>query len=482
MSDFRPVFYLIGLILIALGLFMALPAVIDLSTGQANWNVFVASSLFTLFFGGILVLTTRMPVFTLTLRQAFLFTVLSWIVVSAFGGLPLLFSSLNLSFTDAFFETISGLTTTGSTILAGLDSMSHDILLWRGLIQLFGGVGIIGMAVAVMPMLQVGGAQLFRMESSDRSEKIMPRQHHIVGLICLVYLLLVALCAFFYKIFGMTGFEAAVHAMTTLSTGGYSTSDSSMGHFPPGAIRWTGTVFMLLGSFPLVLFIPLLQGRPRPLLRDGQVRFYISFLAVVIFILSWWLVKTNGKGWGEAVELVAFNVVSVVTTTGYATTDYTLWGPFAIAVIFCLTFVGGCSGSTAGGIKMYRFQVMYETMRMQMHRLLYPRGTYIPRYNKRPLPDDVSASVMAFIFILIVFYVFLVLGLLAAGLDFTASVSGAATAMANVGPGLGQIIGPAGNFSSVSDSAKWLLSLGMLMGRLEFFTVLVLFSPRFWKA
>ncbi len=481
MIDFRPILFVIGLLMTTLAVAMGLPVVVDAAVGQSDWQVFAASAAVTLFVGIGLMLTNRTRGWNFTLRQAFLLTTLAWVVVPTFGALPFAFSELEMTYTDAFFEAMSGVTTTGSTVIVGLDYAPPGILLWRALLQWLGGVGIIVMAVAVLPILRVGGMQLFRMESSDTSDKAMPRVAQVASGIGSIYVVLTALCASAYFIAGMTGFEAVAHAMTTIATGGFSTSDASIGYFGAPVIDGIATVFMLLGSLPFVLYLRAARGTLTPLVRDSQVRWFLSIVATAVVVMTLYHANTNAVAYGDALRFASFNVVSVITGTGYATSDFSLWGSFALPMFLFMMFIGGCAGSTTCGIKVFRFQVAYATASSQIGRLLQPNGVYIPYYNRRPIPEQVSESVMGFFFVFIICFAGLALGLGLLGLDLLTAVSGAATAIANVGPGLGDVIGPAGNFASLPDAAKWLLSAGMLLGRLELFTVLILFAPHFWR-
>ena len=460
---------------------MCLPAIFDLIVGNPNWQVFLLAAALTLFIGIMLVLMTRDNVRKISIRQAFVLTTVVWVVIPSFAALPLAFADLQLSYTDAFFEAMSGLTTTGSTVMLGLDSTPPGILLWRALLQWLGGIGIIAMAIVILPLLQVGGMQLFRMESSDTSDKVMPRTTQIVTYISVLYVALTALCAVLYWAGGMSGFDAVTHAMTTIATGGFSTHDASVGYFNSPAIDATATMFMLIGGMPFVLYLQALRGAPLRLIRDSQVRWFLA--TVVIAVLSMWF-YLEGDLEGQVFKnffRVAFNVVSVITGTGYSTEDYSAWGPFAVSVLFFLMFVGGCAGSTTCGIKIFRFQVLYATAKNQMYRLLQPHGVFIPYYNRRPIPETVTESVMGFFFLYALAFAVIAMGLGLLGLDFLTAASGAATAISNVGPGLGPRIGPAGTFATLPDAAKWLLSFGMLLGRLELFTVLVLLVPSFWR-
>lgn len=461
---------------------MLVPMLVDAVARHPDWRVFALGSGVTVFVGGTLVLTNRGPPLLLDLRQGFLLTTGSWAALSAFAALPFTFGETNLSFADAYFEAISGLTSTGATILVGLDRMPPGVLLWRAVLQWMGGIGIIATAVAMLPFLRVGGMQLFRMESSDRSAKILPRAGQIAAGIGIAYLALSVLCAACYWAAGMTLFDAVTHAMTTVSTGGYSTYDASLGQYETPAIHWIAVVFMLAGAAPFVLYVQALRGDPGALWRDSQVRTLLATVAGVSLVLTLWLWITDAEiGLLEALRLSAFSVVSVVTTTGFAIADYGTWGSFAVVLFFLLTFVGGCTGSTAGGVKIFRFEVAVILLRNQLHRLAHPSGVFIRLYNGRPLTEDVVNSVIVFVLVFILSFLAITAGLALQGLDFITSLSGAATAVANVGPGLGPIIGPAGTFAPLPDGAKWLISFGMLLGRLEFFTVLILLLPSFWR-
>jgi len=479
--DFRPVLFIIGILMSTLAVAMFVPAAADLAVGNQEWQVFATGAALTLIIGVMLVLTTRNNVRNLSLRQAFVLTTLSWVLMPGVAALPFVFADLGLSYTDAFFEAMSGLTTTGSTVIIGLDQTKPGILLWRALLQWLGGIGIIAMAISILPLLQVGGMQLFRMESSDTSDKVMPRAAQIVTAIAVIYVGLTLLCALIYWLFGMTGFDAMAHAMTTIATGGFSTHDASLGFFGDARIDMTATCFMLIGSLPFVLYLQVIRGRPTGLLRDSQVRWFLVIVTLGVGSVTLWLLRFEHNDIPAALQLAAFNVVSVITGTGYSTVDFSAWGSFPLALLFFLMFVGGCAGSTTCGIKVFRFQVLYATARCQMRRLLQPHGVFIPYYNKRPIPEEVTTSVMGFFFLYVVAFGFIAVGLGMLGLDFLTAASGAATAISNVGPGLGPVIGPSSTFANLPDTAKWLLSLGMLLGRLELFTVLVLLLPSFWR-
>ena len=427
-------------------------------------------------------LTGRRRRFQVTSKQLYLITVSNWCAFAVAGALPLYFGLPGLSFADAFFESMSGITTTGSTVLTGLDHMAHSILLWRGILQWVGGIGIIMLGIAILPFLQVGGMRLFATESSDWSGKSLPRAQTLIRNIGVVYITISLLAAICYHLAGMGAFDAVVHAMTTVSTGGYSNYDASIGYFgdKPG-ILWIGSLFMLLGSLPFGLYVAAMYGKRDQLWHDSQVRGFLAFVAVVVLLLSTERVLHSDVSFMQALTQATFNVISVITTTGYVSEDYTLWGPYAIVVFFYLIFVGGCSGSTAGGLKFFRLQLAVVLLRNQLRLMRHPHAVYTTRYNNRQVTDDIVRSLIAFSFYFGFTIAVLTFCLSLTGLNFLTSLSAAATAVANVGPGLGDVVGPSGNFSSLTDTAKWLLSGGMLMGRLEIMTILVMFTRTFWK-
>lgn len=465
-----------------LALFMLIPALVDAAAGDPDLWAFLIAALLTLFVGVNLTLVSRQPGrVALSRREAFLLTGLVWFAAAAFGALPLVFAGLELSYTDAFFEAMSGITTTGSTVMVGLDTAPHGVLLWRALLQWLGGIGFIAIGIAVLPALRIGGMQLFQAESSERSEKILPRITQIAGAIMTAYVGLTALCAVAYGLAGMGGFDAVTHAMTTLSTGGYSTHDASIAFFGSPAIEWIAIVFMSAGAIPFMLYIRAIRGDAAALWRDTQVRWYCATLVAGSLMVAGWIAVRQEFPPQEALRAAAFNVVSVITTTGYASADYNAWGTFAWVVLFFLMFAGGCTGSTGGGIKMFRYAVLYAEAFVQLRRLMQPHGVFVAHFNHRPISDAVATAVLAFFFLFALCAVVLTALLALCGLDFVTSLSGAATVLNNVGPGLGPIIGPVGNFAPLPDSAKWLLAFGMLLGRLELFTILVLLMPAFWR-
>ena len=478
--DLRPVLQVAGLLLLIVGVAMLLPSLVGFARGSPNGEAFFGSASVTVAIAGLMVAANRVPILTITRRQTFILVVLAWTGLPAFAALPFVFSELDLSFTDAYFEAMSGLTTTGSTVLVGLDQMAPSLLLWRALLHWLGGIGIIVMAMAILPLLRTGGMQLFHAKSSDRYEKPFPRATQFVSALVLAYVLLSIACGVAYRLGGMTLFDAIIHSMATLSTGGYSSHDASFAYFKSPLLEWICVVFMLAGALPFVLYVRAARGDPR-ILRDRQVHVFLAVVLISSLALAVWLTIYKDLLLLDAIRLTAFNVTSVITTTGFASADYNLWGGFAHGIMFYLTFVGGCTGSTAGGIKIFRFRVMAIVLSDHLLQRFYPHGVSNRTYDGQPLDEDVIEGVLAFAVVYAASVGAIALGLAALDLDWITSISGAATAVGNVGPGLGEIIGPAGNFSSLPDGAKWLLAFGMLLGRLELFTVIVLLAPRFWR-
>ncbi len=481
MLDARPVFYVIGLMIAALGAFMMAPALADFLLDDPHWRVYAFSGAFTMVIGFSTSIACHMGRKEgLTIQQTFLLTTGAWVALPVFGAIPFVLGEPNASYVDAFFEAMSGLTTTGSTVFAGLDDLPAAVKLWRGLLQWFGGVGVIVFAVAFLPMMRVGGMQYFRSEGFDTFGKILPRAAEIANSISAIYVGLTALCLMGYAAAGMNLFDAAVHAMTTIATGGFANYDASFGNFPP-AVEYVSVVFMILASLPFVRYVQFVTGSAQPLFRDSQVRAFLLIVFTVVGVLAAYRALSTDLPFEPAFRRALFNGVSILTGTGYASEDYGRWGSFAVTIFFAIGLIGGCAGSTCCSVKVFRVQVLATAVATQIRRLHSPHGVFRLTYDRRPLNAEILSSVMSF------FYVFAVtLGCVAVlltmvGLDAVTAISGAATALANVGPGLGATIGPAGNFASLPESAKWILSATMLLGRLELLSVFVLFSRSFWR-
>ena len=481
MIDLRPVGYVIGLLVSTLGAAMTVPAAADLVTGSGNWIGVAAAAAVTLFTGIGFALSCRGPrLGALSLQQIFLLTTLVWVVLPVFGSLPFVFGAPHARYVDAYFEAMSGMTTTGSTVFTGLDSMPNGALLWRALLQWFGGVGVIVVAMAFLPALRVGGMQLFKSEAFDTFGKVLPRAREIAASVSWIYVSMTLACAIAYAALGMDLFDAVSHAMTTVSTGGFANYDASIGHFPP-AVEYVSTVFLLASALPFVRYVQLAAGSARPLFRDEQVRGFVGLYVVIVAILVAWRWWTGEEDLEKNLREVLFNVASILTGAGFASEDYGSWGDFSVAMFFIMGMIGGCAGSTCCAIKVFRFQVLAAALWSQVRAIHSPSGVFTPRFAGRPIPEDAISSVMTF------FYMFaLTLGVVAValsmmGLDSMTAISGAATALANVGPGLGPEIGPTGNFAGLPDAAKWLLAAAMVVGRLEILSVFVIFTIAFWR-
>lgn len=460
---------------------MLIPAVIDAMSSGKEWINFIIASSITCFIGISLFLVTHGKSSKLDIRQIFILTTASWLTTAFFGSLPFYFCSYQISFVDAFFESMSGITTTGSTVLTDLDNISKGILIWRALLQWLGGIGFVILAIAALPKLKVSGNQLFQSEFSDKLTKTRPSLASLASWIGAIYIFITALCTFFYWAAGMSSFDSIAHAMTTIATGGFSTSDFSLGFFSDPKIEIVATVFMILGSLPFIVFVMVMKGKLKRLLKDSQIRWFLYVLIFSTIIVTFWQITINDQNLITALRQSAFNVTSILTGTGYSTTDYWAWGSFPVIIFLILMFVGGCSGSTSCSIKIFRYQILYAAMRSQIESLIRPHRVFVPHYNGEPISENITDTVFAFFFLFLLLFALLTLALSILGLDFVTSISSAATALTNVGPGLGEVVGPAGNFSSLPSTAKWLLSFGMLVGRLEIFTVLVLFTKSFWR-
>ena len=479
MSNYKTVFFTLGLLQVILGFAMIIPVVAQLIYQEFD-SSFISSGIITVVFGVLFFLSNLDHDKKLNLPQAFLLTALSWLSIAIFGSLPFIFSNLNLSITDSFFESMSGITTTGSTIIQDLEIAPKSILLWRAILQWLGGIGIIVMAITLMPIMNVGGMQLFKISSNDTAEKILPKSKQISIRLIIIYSILTFICAFFYKLFGMNFFDSLTHSMTTIATGGFSNYNQSIGYFDSFLIEITSMIFIILGSIPFIAYIKFLNGDKKIFFSDTQVVAFLKVTFFSIIALSIYLFFSKGFQ-NESLRSVSFNVISILTGTGYVTKNFDQWGNFPLIFFLILMFIGGCAGSTACGIKIFRVQLLYRFLLNQLKKIIYPRGVFVIKYDKNIIDDKFMSSVISFIFLYIVIFFSLTAILSLTGLDFVTSISGAATSISNVGPGLGDTIGPNGNFSSLENSSKWVLSLGMILGRLELFAILVLFIPSFWR-
>ena len=468
---------------IYLSVAMLIPAFIDVYYGHPDSEVFFLSAFMT---GGLSLATaaaTRSGPPPFNKRMGFLVVNMLWLSGSVIGAIPLWLSSLDLTFAQAFFESVSAISTTGSTVIIGLDDAPPGVLMWRSLLHWLGGVGILALGLFIKPYLRVGGMSFFKLESSDTADKPFARIASYTRAFLAIYVAITLICAIVYAALGMSRFDALNHAMSTVATGGLSTHDASFGYFGDNLVLlWSATLFMIIGSLPFSIMILFAVRRRVDTLRDPQILVFIGYVSAFAFVTAVYVHFRDAVPFSKTLAHAFFNFASIFSTTGFASQDYTAWGPLVVVAAFIATFVGGCSGSTAGGIKAYRFLIMFQTMRVGLKKLLYPDAIYSVRYGKLTVDLDTQRGVLLFFAAYMMIWAFGVLGMGALGYDFATAVSASITAIANVGPGIGQVIGPAGNFASMSDGAFYLLSLLMLLGRLEILSILVLLLPTFWRA
>ncbi len=483
MIDFRPVLFYIGLGLQVLAAAMVLPALLDWAGGNGEWLSFLLAALITAFSGTLLSLTNKSAARILSVRQSFLFCAMGWVVASIFSSLPLMLSNLNLSFVDAIFEAVSGFTTTGATVLdqVMIKRASEGIFLWRALMQWIGGISIVVMGCAMLPSLRIGGMQIFRIESANPDSRITPGAPRFILMLCSVYGLITLLLVVSLSLAGVPGLEAIYHAMGTISTGGFVTGKTSAVIFDSLAVESILAIGMLLGSLPFPLYVVMMRGRWGGLLRDQQVRLFLGMITVAGLITSVWLWLDYGLATGQALRHGFFSVISIMTGTGFHAFDFLVWPTVPATILFFAMFIGGCSGSTASGIKIFRLRILTVNAVAQVSRLLRPHAVVSPSYNRQPVPDSIIDSVMGFLFVYFLTFAVLVMILGLLGIDFVTALTAAASALSNVGVSAGPMIGAGNGFSFLPDMAKWVLSIAMLLGRLELFTFLVLLIPSFWK-
>ena len=481
MIDMRPVGYVIGILVIFLGLTMFAPLIVDLGEDNGHWPVFATSAAITIVSGGFLALASSNGTHIgLDIPKTFLLTTLVWVVLSIFASIPFRLGFTNANIVDAIFEAVSGITTTGSTVLSELDKLPKGLLLWRGILQWLGGIGIIVVAMVFLPELRVGGMQIFRAEGFDTLGKILPRATTIAFQISIIYVGITIACGLAYVLAGMNFFDAVVHAFTTVATGGFSNYDDSFSVFS-WKVEYVAILFMILSALPFVRYVQLINGQGTAVFKDPQVKTFFVLICALVLLSTLVLSLQLNLSLELVFRKALFNITSIITGTGYASTNYMLWGGFLVSLLFFVGLVGGCAGSTTCSVKIFRYQIVFASIASQLKRIQSPNGIFIPRYQGRQISDDILNSVLTFF---VVF--FASLGILAAllsltGLDLITSLSGAAAALGNIGPGLGETIGPDGNFSSLNETAKWLLVAGMLIGRLELMAVYILFTLKFWR-
>jgi trk system potassium uptake protein TrkH len=481
--DIRSPLYVLGILLSIFSFGMLLPAFAEWVEGGADAAMYLICFLVTFFAGGTFAISFRpREKVSIEVHQAFVLTALAWIVITLFAAVPLSASSAGISYTDAVFEAMSGVTGTGATVLTGLEKLPTGVIWWRTILIWFGGVGIIVMAVAILPFLRIGGMQLFRAESSEKSEKTLPRMSQISVAITFYYLFLSAVGSLLLWACGLSLGDAIHHGTGAIATGGFSTLDSSFGGFKNPLAEYVMTVLMFIGGLTFIVMIQSWRARSLLFVRDSQIRAYFVIVMTAALTLTLYRFSSSDAPLEEAFRQSIFHVVSIITTAGFVTTDYTAWGGFPAGLMLFLSFIGACTGSTSGGVKVFRYQILYQLARVQIAKLTHPNAVIVPRFNGREVSREVINSVAGFVFLWFFCFIMLAIALSLFGLDMATAISGAASSLGNVGPGVGEIIGPAGTFQPLPDGAKWLLSFGMLLGRLEMLTLLVLLMPSFWRA
>ncbi|MGV0878696.1 TrkH family potassium uptake protein [Martelella sp. FLE1502] len=478
----RSAFYIAAICGIYLAAAMFVPAMVDLYYANADWQVFALCGFMVGGTSAVTAVAMRGNPPPFSRRLGFFLVNLLWMTFGLIGAIPIYLASGELTFAQSLFESISAITTTGSTVLTGLDQAAPGLLLWRSLLQWMGGIGIVALGLFILPFLRIGGMAFFKMESSDTGDKPFARMASFTRAFLAIYVGITLLCAICYGFAGMSQFDAFNHALTTVATGGFSTHDASFGYFDSPALLWVSTFFMTLCSLPfsiLILFV--VRGRLDSL-RDPQIMLFLTYLFVAVFLLSLYISLNDQMDFLAALTQSAFNVSSILSTTGYASTDYSQWGAFAVVLVFFLTFMGGCSGSTAGGIKSYRFLILFNMLRTGMKKLIYPNAVYSIRYGRLSVDSETQRAVSMFFTAYILLWAFGSMAMSLLGYDLITSTTAVLTALSNVGPGLGDIIGPAGNFSTFADPELCLLAILMLLGRLEILTVMVVLMPMYWRS
>jgi len=479
--DPAPIAFFVGVVVLAVGVMMLLPALLDLYYGNEDYSVFLICCVINIFFGSALIASGRGFKTSMNQREIMLTVPINWFTVALFACLPFMFSQFHLSFTDAYFETTSGLTATGSTVIVGLDQAPKGLLAWRFLLVWFGGFGVVTFALFVLPFLRIGGMQLFSIDLSAQSGRFAPRMTSVIGRVGLVYLGLTVACATGFRLAGMDTFDAIGHAMATVATGGFSSHDASIGYFQSPTIEYIASIFMLMSAMPFILHIEMVRGRVGVWFRDSQVQLFLMLVLSSIAAVVLWLTLTKEMPFWQALVGATFNVSSLISCTGFTSENFSEWGAFPLVLFLLLMLAGGCTGSTAGGIKAFRLVVLFENVKLQVKRQIYPHISSTVVYNREPIPDLVRAGVVNYFFVYVLTFAVLAVLLTAAGLTFEEGFSASATALGGVGPGFGPRIGPCCTFATISDPAKWLLVFGMLAGRLEILILFIPLSPIFWR-
>ncbi len=481
MFNFKPIALVSGTVICAVGFFLFIPLVTELIYKTETWQSYAVPILLYLIVGGSLVITNKNVDLNISLKEAFVITVISWLLLTFLCAVPFIYTKISLSFIDALFESMSGVTTTGSTVLTNLETYPKGILLWRSFLQWIGGIGIVIIALFILPLLRVGGMQLFHLEGDDPYDKFLPKISSVIKKISIIYISLTFTLILFYYVFGMSFFDAITHSFTTISTGGFSNYDQSFAFFND-KILFISVIFMIVGSLPFMVIARTTFKNLFIIIKDHQVRLFLIILIVAtttIYILAKDFIEVSG--FISKLINVSFNTISIISGTGYVSENFENWGNYASVLFLILMFIGGCAGSTTGGIKVFRFQILFKYINLHLKRMLKPHSVVVSQFNEKKVPDSTYESVMIFFFLYILTFSLSALLLSFSGLDFITCISGAASAISNVGPGLGDVIGPDGYYGELNSYSKIVLISTMFLGRLEMLTILMLLIPSFWK-
>ena len=481
MFNFKPIALVGGTVICTVGFLLFIPLVTEIIYQTESWQSYAVPILIYLIVGGSLVITNRNVELKISIKEAFLITTLSWMLLSILCAVPFIYAQSSLSIVDSIFESMSGITTTGATILINIDELPKGILIWRALLQWLGGIGIVVIALIILPFLRIGGMQLFHLEGDDPYEKFLPKISSVVSKIIIVYFTLTSLLITLYYFNGMNLFDAIAHSFTTISTGGFSTHDESFAYFQSNSVLIIAIIFMIIGSIPFLLLAQTTFTNIFNIIKDHQVRLFLMILIISITMIYFFARNYIDGNMFKKLSTISFNTISIISGTGYVSDDFENWGNYASILFLFLMFIGGCAGSTTGGLKIFRFQILFKYIILHLKKMLQPHMVIAAQFNGKKVPDSTYESVMTFFFVYIVTFAISALLLSFSGMDFLTCISAAASAISNVGPGLGDIIGPEGNYSTLDDYSKVVLIVTMFLGRLEMLTIIILFLPSFWK-
>ena len=481
MFNLKPIALVGGTVVCAVGFLLFVPLLTEVIYQSESWQSYAVPILLYLIVGGSLVITNRNVQLKISIKEAFLITVLSWILLAFLSSVPFIYTQVNLSVIDALFESMSGITTTGSTVISNLDNLPKGILIWRAMLQWLGGIGIVVIALFILPFLRVGGMQLFHLEGDDPYDKFLPKISSVITKIVILYVLLTFLLFLLYHLYGMNFFDSLAHSFTTISTGGFSTHDQSFAYFQSYPILLIAIIFMIIGSFPFLVIAQTSINNLFATIKDHQVRVFLIILFFSILCIYLFAENYIDGNIFQKIISISFNTISIISGTGFVSENFENWGNYASVLFLILMFIGGCAGSTTGGLKVFRFQILFKYLNLHLKRMLQPHVVISSYFNNKSIPESTYESVMSFFFLYIFTFAFSALLLSFSGLDFLTCVSAAASAISNVGPGLGNVIGPEGNYSTLNDYSKIILISTMFLGRLEMLTIFILFIPSFWK-